>query len=160
MYASIQWGYYEIFTYGWGEFFHSAGLVYALSWLYGLSGGEIELQEIVTGLIDTQMYDSPGLWIALISITVGIGSELSPVPFHQWTPDVYEGVWFVLQITNYYLYNKIEWDISLSFFLDVSISQNYAEKRKKRTVTPTSHSDQDINRFYRKKSFLQSFLSK
>jgi NAD(P)H-quinone oxidoreductase subunit 2 len=44
------------------------------------------------------MYNSPGILIALISITVGIGSKLSPVPFHQWTPDVYEGVRFVLQI--------------------------------------------------------------
>nr|AJE71436.1 NADH-plastoquinone oxidoreductase subunit 2 [Ginkgo biloba]AJE71453.1 NADH-plastoquinone oxidoreductase subunit 2 [Ginkgo biloba]APZ75872.1 NADH-plastoquinone oxidoreductase subunit 2 [Ginkgo biloba]APZ75889.1 NADH-plastoquinone oxidoreductase subunit 2 [Ginkgo biloba]ARX11470.1 NADH-plastoquinone oxidoreductase subunit 2 [Ginkgo biloba] len=69
----------------------SSILVYGLSWLYGLSGGEIELQEIVNGLINTQMYNSPGILIALISITVGIGFKLSLVPFHQWTPDVYEG---------------------------------------------------------------------
>nr|YP_009107602.1 NADH dehydrogenase subunit 2 [Phalaenopsis hybrid cultivar]YP_009107610.1 NADH dehydrogenase subunit 2 [Phalaenopsis hybrid cultivar]AIU44793.1 NADH dehydrogenase subunit 2 [Phalaenopsis hybrid cultivar]AIU44810.1 NADH dehydrogenase subunit 2 [Phalaenopsis hybrid cultivar] len=70
----------------------SSILVHGLSWLYGLSGGEIELQEIVNGLINTQMYNSPGIPIALISITVGIGFKLSPAPFHQWTPDVYEGV--------------------------------------------------------------------
>nr|BBE37628.1 NADH-plastoquinone oxidoreductase subunit 2 [Ophrys fusca subsp. iricolor]BBE37645.1 NADH-plastoquinone oxidoreductase subunit 2 [Ophrys fusca subsp. iricolor] len=69
----------------------SSILVHGLSWLYGLSGGEIELQEIVNGLINTQMYNSPGISIALISITVGIGFKLSPAPFHQWTPDVYEG---------------------------------------------------------------------
>nr|QYB21641.1 NADH-plastoquinone oxidoreductase subunit 2 [Halocarpus bidwillii] len=69
----------------------SSILVYGFSWLYGLSGGEMELQEIVNGLINTQMYNSPGIWIALISITVGIGFKLSLVPFHQWTPDVYEG---------------------------------------------------------------------
>nr|AHL69501.1 NdhB [Taxus mairei] len=69
----------------------SSILVYGLSWLYGLSGGEIQLQEITNGLINTQMYNSPGIWIALISITVGIGFKLSLVPFHQWTPDVYEG---------------------------------------------------------------------
>nr|YP_009680539.1 NADH-plastoquinone oxidoreductase subunit 2 [Alisma plantago-aquatica]YP_009680557.1 NADH-plastoquinone oxidoreductase subunit 2 [Alisma plantago-aquatica]WNS59205.1 NADH-plastoquinone oxidoreductase subunit 2 [Alisma plantago-aquatica subsp. orientale]QDG01607.1 NADH-plastoquinone oxidoreductase subunit 2 [Alisma plantago-aquatica]QDG01625.1 NADH-plastoquinone oxidoreductase subunit 2 [Alisma plantago-aquatica]WNS59206.1 NADH-plastoquinone oxidoreductase subunit 2 [Alisma plantago-aquatica len=69
----------------------SSILVYGFSWLYGLSGGEIELQEIVNGLINTQMYNSPGISIALISITVGIGFKLSPAPFHQWTPDVYEG---------------------------------------------------------------------
>lgn len=61
-------------------------------------GGEIELQEIVNSLINTQMYNSPGIPIALISITVGIGFKLSPAPFHQWTPDVYEGVRFVRQI--------------------------------------------------------------
>ncbi|KAK7298884.1 hypothetical protein VNO77_46319 [Canavalia gladiata] len=70
----------------------SSILVYGFSWLYGSSGGEIELQEIVNGLINTQMYNSPGILIALIFITVGIGFKLSPAPSHQWTPDVYEGV--------------------------------------------------------------------
>nr|YP_010274041.1 NADH dehydrogenase subunit 2 [Astragalus canadensis var. brevidens]UIX54676.1 NADH dehydrogenase subunit 2 [Astragalus canadensis var. brevidens] len=69
----------------------SSILVYGFSWLYGSSGGEIELQEIVNGLINTQMYNSPGISIALIFITVGIGFKLSLAPSHQWTPDVYEG---------------------------------------------------------------------
>nr|QKV48575.1 NADH-plastoquinone oxidoreductase subunit 2 [Vicia ramuliflora] len=68
----------------------SSILVHGFSWLYGSSGGEIELQEIVNGLINTQMYNSPGISIALIFITVGIGFKLSPAPSHQWTPDVYE----------------------------------------------------------------------
>ncbi|TYG51131.1 hypothetical protein ES288_D10G232500v1 [Gossypium darwinii] len=58
---------------------------------------EIELQEIVNGLINTQMYNSPGISIALIFITVGIGFKLFPGPSHQWTPDLYEGMlhsWF------------------------------------------------------------------
>nr|YP_010941356.1 NADH-plastoquinone oxidoreductase subunit 2 [Knorringia sibirica]YP_010941372.1 NADH-plastoquinone oxidoreductase subunit 2 [Knorringia sibirica]WLS51045.1 NADH-plastoquinone oxidoreductase subunit 2 [Knorringia sibirica]WLS51061.1 NADH-plastoquinone oxidoreductase subunit 2 [Knorringia sibirica]WLS51130.1 NADH-plastoquinone oxidoreductase subunit 2 [Knorringia sibirica]WLS51146.1 NADH-plastoquinone oxidoreductase subunit 2 [Knorringia sibirica] len=69
----------------------SSILVHGFSWLYGSSGGEIELQEIVNGLINTQMYNSPGISIALIFIAVGIGFKLSPAPSHQWTPDVYEG---------------------------------------------------------------------
>nr|YP_009347115.1 NADH dehydrogenase subunit 2 [Brachiaria fragrans]YP_009347130.1 NADH dehydrogenase subunit 2 [Brachiaria fragrans]APU52430.1 NADH dehydrogenase subunit 2 [Brachiaria fragrans]APU52431.1 NADH dehydrogenase subunit 2 [Brachiaria fragrans] len=69
----------------------SSILVHGFSWLYGSSGGEIELQEIVNGLINTQMYNSPGISIALLFITVGLGFKLSPAPFHQWTPDVYEG---------------------------------------------------------------------
>nr|YP_010163338.1 NADH-plastoquinone oxidoreductase subunit 2 [Kotschya aeschynomenoides]YP_010163353.1 NADH-plastoquinone oxidoreductase subunit 2 [Kotschya aeschynomenoides]QRI61130.1 NADH-plastoquinone oxidoreductase subunit 2 [Kotschya aeschynomenoides]QRI61145.1 NADH-plastoquinone oxidoreductase subunit 2 [Kotschya aeschynomenoides] len=69
----------------------SSILVHGFSWLYGSSGGEIQLQEIVNGLINTQMYNSPGILIALIFITVGIGFKLSPAPSHQWTPDVYEG---------------------------------------------------------------------
>nr|UIF92054.1 NADH dehydrogenase subunit 2 [Cratoxylum cochinchinense] len=73
----------------------SSILVHGFSWLYGSSGGEIELQEIVNGLINTQMYNSPGISIALLFITVGIGFKLSPAPSHQWTPDVYEGVRFV-----------------------------------------------------------------
>ena len=58
----------------------SSILVHGFSWLYGSSGGEIELQ---------------GISIALIFITVGIGFKLSLAPSHQWTPDVYEGVRFV-----------------------------------------------------------------
>ncbi|XP_059646188.1 NAD(P)H-quinone oxidoreductase subunit 2 A, chloroplastic-like [Cornus florida] len=65
----------------------SSILVHGFSWLYGSSGGEIELQEIVNGLINTQMYNSPGISIALIFITVGIGFKLSLAPSHQWTPD-------------------------------------------------------------------------
>nr|AUD57942.1 NADH-plastoquinone oxidoreductase subunit 2 [Landoltia punctata] len=57
----------------------SSILVHGFSWLYGLSGGEIELQEIVNGLINTQMYNSPGISIALIFITVGIGFD---IPFY------------------------------------------------------------------------------
>ncbi|KAF1876961.1 hypothetical protein Lal_00033886 [Lupinus albus] len=70
----------------------SSILVHGFSWLYGSSGGEIELQEIVNGLINTQMYKSPGISIALIFITIGIGFKLSPAPSHQWTPDIYKGV--------------------------------------------------------------------
>ncbi|CAN6454824.1 unnamed protein product [Victoria cruziana] len=69
----------------------SSILIYNFSWLYGSSEGEIKLQEIVNGLINTQIYNSLRILIALISITVGIGFKLSPAPFHQWTPDVYEG---------------------------------------------------------------------
>ncbi|KAJ6880861.1 hypothetical protein NC652_034022 [Populus alba x Populus x berolinensis] len=58
----------------------SSILVHGFSWLYGSSGGEIELQEILNGLINTQMYNSPGISIALIFIIVGIGFKLSPTP--------------------------------------------------------------------------------
>ncbi|KAI5664365.1 hypothetical protein M9H77_23688 [Catharanthus roseus] len=68
----------------------SSILVHGFSWLYGSFGGEIELQEIVNGLINTQMYNSLGISVSLIFITVGIGFKLSPAPSHQWTPDIYE----------------------------------------------------------------------
>ncbi|KAG4162771.1 hypothetical protein ERO13_D01G134200v2 [Gossypium hirsutum] len=70
-------------------------LVHGFSWLYGSSGGEIELQEIVNGLINTQMYNSPRISIALKFTTLGIGFKLSPTPSHQWTPDIYKGMRFV-----------------------------------------------------------------
>nr|YP_010039931.1 NADH-plastoquinone oxidoreductase subunit 2 [Mucuna pruriens]QOY46406.1 NADH-plastoquinone oxidoreductase subunit 2 [Mucuna pruriens] len=93
----------------------SSILVHGFSWLYGSSGGEIELQEIVNGLINTQMYNSPGILIALLFITVGIGFKLSPAPSHQWTPDVYEGVRFVrlipisLSISEMFGFFKTPW---------------------------------------------------
>ena len=57
-------------------------LIHGFSWLYGSFGGEIKLQEIVNGLINTQMYNSLGISIALIFIIVGIGFKLSPSPSH------------------------------------------------------------------------------
>ncbi|KAL4294139.1 hypothetical protein AHAS_Ahas18G0198300 [Arachis hypogaea] len=47
----------------------SSILVHGFSWLYGSSGVEIELQEVVDGLIIIQMYNSLGISIALIFIT-------------------------------------------------------------------------------------------
>jgi len=70
----------------------SSILVYGFSWLYGLSGGEFQLQKIANGLINTEMYNSSGSLLGLVFIITGIGFKLSLVPFHQWTPDVYEGV--------------------------------------------------------------------
>ena len=70
----------------------SSILIYGFSWLYGLSAGEFQLQKIANGLINTEMYNSSGTLLGLTSIIAGIGFKLSLVPFHQWTPDVYEGV--------------------------------------------------------------------
>nr|QWW92520.1 NADH-plastoquinone oxidoreductase subunit 2 [Amphidium sp. 49156] len=69
----------------------SSILAYGFSWLYGLSGGEFQLQKIANGLLNTEMYNSSASLIGLVFIIVGIGFKLSLVPFHQWTPDVYEG---------------------------------------------------------------------
>ena len=54
----------------------SSILIHGFSWLYGSFRGEIELQEIVNGLINTQIYNSPRISIALIFISVGIGFKL------------------------------------------------------------------------------------
>jgi hypothetical protein len=111
----------------------SSILVHGFSWLYGSSGGEIELQEIVNGLINTQMYNSPGISIALIFITVGLGFKLSPAPFHQWTPDVYEGVWFVRQIPT---------SISISEYLSLRCL-GFAKLHRHAEEKCYPHSDQD-----------------
>nr|YP_009659388.1 NADH dehydrogenase subunit 2 [Riccia fluitans]QCR64574.1 NADH dehydrogenase subunit 2 [Riccia fluitans]QYB18390.1 NADH dehydrogenase subunit 2 [Riccia fluitans]WKW95003.1 NADH dehydrogenase subunit 2 [Riccia fluitans] len=69
----------------------SSILAYGFSWLYGLSGGETNIEKILNGLLNTQMLNSSGTFIAFICILVGLGFKLSLVPFHQWTPDIYEG---------------------------------------------------------------------
>nr|YP_010386081.1 NADH dehydrogenase subunit 2 [Cosmarium blyttii]UPO65151.1 NADH dehydrogenase subunit 2 [Cosmarium blyttii] len=69
----------------------SSILVYGFSWLYGLSGGELQLSKIVNGITSKEISLSSGLWVAFVCILVGIGFKISAVPFHQWTPDVYEG---------------------------------------------------------------------
>ncbi|HAC63188.1 MAG TPA: NAD(P)H-quinone oxidoreductase subunit 2 [Cyanothece sp. UBA12306] len=69
----------------------SAIFLYGVSLLYGLSGGETSLDAIATKLLETSGGQSLGLAIALVFVIAGIAFKISAVPFHQWTPDVYEG---------------------------------------------------------------------
>ena len=69
----------------------SAVFLYSLSLLYGLSGGETTLTAIAQGLAAADSGNSLGLAIALVFAIAGISFKISAVPFHQWTPDVYEG---------------------------------------------------------------------
>jgi NAD(P)H-quinone oxidoreductase subunit 2 len=68
----------------------SAIFLYGVSLLYGLSGGETTLNAIATQL-NSGSGESLGLAIALVFVIAGIAFKISAVPFHQWTPDVYEG---------------------------------------------------------------------
>jgi NAD(P)H-quinone oxidoreductase subunit 2 len=67
----------------------SAIFLYGLSLLYGLSQGETQLNAIGENLAHSDQ--SLALIIALIFVIAGISFKISAVPFHQWTPDVYEG---------------------------------------------------------------------
>ncbi|MEM9903414.1 MAG: NAD(P)H-quinone oxidoreductase subunit N [Cyanobacteria bacterium P01_D01_bin.44] len=69
----------------------SAIFLYGISLLYGLSGGETKLSVIAANLITSQSETSIGLVIALVFVIAGIAFKIAAVPFHQWTPDVYEG---------------------------------------------------------------------
>ncbi|KGF73012.1 NAD(P)H-quinone oxidoreductase subunit 2 [Neosynechococcus sphagnicola sy1] len=69
----------------------SAIFLYGISLLYGLSGGETRLSAIGTNLATLGTGESLGLVIALVFVIAGIAFKISAVPFHQWTPDVYEG---------------------------------------------------------------------
>ncbi|MEM1368095.1 MAG: NAD(P)H-quinone oxidoreductase subunit N [Cyanobacteria bacterium P01_H01_bin.15] len=69
----------------------SAIFLYGVSLLYGLSGGETNLIAIADGIATANAGQSLGLVIALVFAIAGIAFKISAVPFHQWTPDVYEG---------------------------------------------------------------------
>jgi NAD(P)H-quinone oxidoreductase subunit 2 len=69
----------------------SAIFLYGVSLLYGLSGGETSLSAIAQKLTAVNGGQSLALAIALVFVIAGIAFKISAVPFHQWTPDVYEG---------------------------------------------------------------------
>lgn len=69
----------------------SAVFLYGVSLLYGLSGGETNLNAIASGIATSDAGPSLGILIALVFAIAGIAFKISAVPFHQWTPDVYEG---------------------------------------------------------------------
>jgi NAD(P)H-quinone oxidoreductase subunit 2 len=69
----------------------SAIFLYGSSLLYGLSGGETRLSEIANTIVSTDGEAPIGLIVALVFVIAGIAFKIAAVPFHQWTPDVYEG---------------------------------------------------------------------
>jgi NADH-quinone oxidoreductase subunit N len=75
----------KYFVYG---SFASAIMLYGMSLLYGLTG-ETNLHTIA-GILLGGGADTAVLLIAVLLI-VGFGFKISIVPFHFWSPDVYEG---------------------------------------------------------------------
>ena len=69
----------------------TAIFLYGVSLLYGLSGGQTQLDAIANGIASVNAGQSLGLVISLVFVIAGIGFKISAAPFHQWTPDVYEG---------------------------------------------------------------------
>jgi NADH-quinone oxidoreductase subunit N len=67
----------------------SAVMLYGLSFLYGFTGNlDFTSAEQIQGLRDTRPLL---ITTALLFVFVGIGFKLTFVPFHFWTPDVYQG---------------------------------------------------------------------
>ncbi|HEY9012241.1 MAG TPA: NADH-quinone oxidoreductase subunit NuoN, partial [Devosia sp.] len=66
----------------------SGMLLYGASMIYGFTG-HTQLDQIVTAITA----DSPsiGVIFGVVFMLAGIAFKLSAVPFHMWTPDVYEG---------------------------------------------------------------------
>ena len=69
--------------------FSSGILLYGISLLYG-SAGTTQLPAIAAALAGRSL-DDPLLLFATILIAVGFSFKLAVVPFHMWTPDVYQG---------------------------------------------------------------------
>jgi NADH-quinone oxidoreductase subunit N len=66
----------------------SGMLLYGASLIYGFTG-HTNLQEIVLAIASEGR--SIGLIFGLVFLLAGVAFKISAVPFHMWTPDVYEG---------------------------------------------------------------------
>ena len=70
--------------------FSTGFLLYGIALIYGATG-TIELREINAALTHEETFRNPLIWIGLGFLLVGFGFKIALVPFHMWTPDVYEG---------------------------------------------------------------------
>ena len=64
-------------------------LLYGISLVYGFSG-TMDFAQLASVLTDPTTA-SPGLIVGVVFVLVGLAFKVSAVPFHMWTPDVYEG---------------------------------------------------------------------
>jgi NADH-quinone oxidoreductase subunit N len=69
--------------------FSSGLLLYGMSLLYGIAGST-KLGIIAQRLAERPSHD-PLSWMAMITLLAGLFFKIAAVPFHQWTPDAYEG---------------------------------------------------------------------
>ena len=69
--------------------FSSAMLLYGFAWLYGLSG-TTAFSGIAEAIAAGGLTNGATL-VALALVTVGLAFKAAVVPFHQWTPDAYDG---------------------------------------------------------------------
>ena len=69
--------------------FATAFFLYGIAFVYGLTG-TTNLLALSERLAKASSW-SPLAWVALILMFVGLAFKVSAVPFHVWTPDVYQG---------------------------------------------------------------------
>ncbi|HEY0733930.1 MAG TPA: NADH-quinone oxidoreductase subunit N [Herpetosiphonaceae bacterium] len=70
--------------------FAAGFLVYGIALVYGATG-TADLVTIANTIQDRGLSSSPILLVGIGLLIVGFGYKISMVPFHMWTPDVYEG---------------------------------------------------------------------
>ena len=66
----------------------SGMMLYGITLIYGFTG-HVELAEIAAALTGAER--SLGVLFGLVFLITGLAFKISAVPFHMWTPDVYEG---------------------------------------------------------------------
>ncbi|MGE5820170.1 MAG: NADH-quinone oxidoreductase subunit N [Deltaproteobacteria bacterium] len=67
----------------------SGTMIYGMSWLFGMTGS-LDYAAIQSALAQNQM-NKAALFMAFIFIMAGFGYKIVFVPFHMWSPDVYQG---------------------------------------------------------------------
>lgn len=71
--------------------FATGFLLYGMAYVYGATGSLL-LKDIASFIAGKQsLLNSPLLLMSLVFLTIGFGFKVASVPFHMWTPDVYEG---------------------------------------------------------------------
>jgi NADH-quinone oxidoreductase subunit N len=70
--------------------FATAFLLYGMAMIYG-STGIIDVVELKRYFLMKQPFSATMFIIGLGFLLVGFGFKISSVPFHMWTPDVYQG---------------------------------------------------------------------
>ncbi|HET7483895.1 MAG TPA: NADH-quinone oxidoreductase subunit N [Solirubrobacterales bacterium] len=68
----------------------SATLLYGMAFLYGGSGST-DFSGIAHGISQKGVLGNPLILVGIGMTAVGLAFKTSVAPFHQWTPDVYEG---------------------------------------------------------------------
>ena len=68
----------------------SATLLYGLALIYGATG-ELDFPAIQSAIGNTVGLSDPLLLTGIALVITGLAFKTSVAPFHQWTPDVYEG---------------------------------------------------------------------
>jgi NADH-quinone oxidoreductase subunit N len=122
---------------GWKFFINggiaSAFILFAFSYLYGMTGST-NLEEIaasLTGVLSGETHFIVAL--SFFMLLVGIGFKISSVPFHLWTPDVYEGASFpitaflntISKMAGFVLLARICWTIFVHIPIGGMMSEGF-----------------------------------
>ena len=71
--------------------FATGFMLFGMSYIYGITGST-HLRHVAAAIeANPDLLVDKGLILGLFTLLVGFAFKISAVPFHQWTPDVYEG---------------------------------------------------------------------